>query len=564
MNMIIFRPNMLEVRSRKQIRVLGLILLCSPLMRVAAEKAALPARVTFQLPDGVYVDVGNESGLTPELTGQAHHVTGQVWTFEVQHTARKTALLRLRGLDPREDLRDTTLELIFDPPQATVTKGRDEHRSSVEDPNARDTEATFVPLLTPVQRTPKSVASRNIGHGHVQVNQVWQSASDSRYEYGVTRMSTAGSLERLRASPWSLEWSGQATYRTGNAYQSHRDYQDIVPYIHLASLYRPMPEEGFVRLGRFLPRELPGVGYLDGAQSEIQRADLWRFGVAGGLKPRQTDLAISGEEPTVVGYTTLEAGERNRRYYSGTLGLLGSLYDGQTDRLAILWDQKADLGSRTHLYGTLELDMGIADTPTQTGAQLTRLDYYVTTQLTRVLTLRGGIDHWERPDTQAERARLGFADDRFFDTGYWRYWIGGQQRILSHWTASQEISLMDSTTSDTYTHWRLGLARHGLANWSGATLRGTVFNLEGGGLDGYGATFSAYLPLHDTRWSLQPALGLRWVETQAQSPDLSVTYLTLRFDGRLNNTWTVYGGISPSTGDSVDATLLDLGLRYRW
>lgn len=562
--MSLFHNNALGLKRWNPLRILALVLLCSPRVLVAAEEVKLPARVTFQLPDGVYVDVGTESGLVAELTGQAHHVTGTVWTFEVQHSARKTALLRLRALDPREDLRGTTLELVFDRVDAPVDSGRDDPMSPTVDPNATDTETAFVPLLTPVQQTPKSVSSRNVGHGHVQVNQAWQSASDSRYEYGVTRMSTAGSLERLQASPWSFEWSGQATYRTGNAYQSHKDYQDIVPYIHLASLYRPLPEDGFVRLGRFLPRELPGVGYLDGAQSEVQRADVWRFGVAGGLKPGRTDLAVSGDEPTVVGYTTLEAGERNNRYYSGTLGLLGSLYDGQADRLAILWDQKADLGSRSHLYGTLEFDLGIADTPTQEGPQLTRLDYYVTTQLTRVFTLRGGIDHWERPDTQAERARLGFDDNRFFDAGYWRYWIGGQQRILSHWTASQEISLMDSGTAENYTHWRLGLARHGLANWSGATLRGTIFNLEGGGLDGYGATFSAYLPLYDARWSLQPALGFRWVETQAQSPDLSITYLSLRFDGRLNNAWTAYGGISPSTGDSADATLFDLGLRYRW
>jgi len=544
--------------------LLWLVLFSSPRFLGAAEQQTLPARVTFQLPDGVYVDVGTESGLQAELTGQAHHASGQVWTFEVQHTARKTALLRLRGLDPREELRDHTLELVFKPADVVAKPGADNPTSSTDDPNATDSGAAFVPLLTPMQQTPKATASRNVGHGHVQINQAWQSASNSEQEYGVTRLSTAGSLERLQASPWSFEWAGRAAYRTGNAYQSHSDYQEIVPYIHLASLYRPLAEDGFVRLGRFLPRELPGVGYLDGVQTEVKQSDLWRFGVAGGLKPGRTDLAVSSKEPTVTGYTTLEAGQRNERYYSGTMGVLGSLYNGQADRLAVLWDQKADLGARTHLYGTLEFDLGIADTPTQKGSQLTRLDYYITTQVTRVFTLRGGVDHWERPDTQAERARLRINDDRYFDSGYWRYWIGGQQRIQSHWTTSQEISLMDSATDRNYTHWRLGLARNGLGDWSGATLRGTFFNMEGGGLEGYGATFSAYLPMANARWSLQPALGFRWAETEAESPDLSITYFTLRFDGRMTDAWTLYGGISPATGDGVSATLFDLGFRYRW
>jgi hypothetical protein len=39
------------------------------------------------------------------------------------------------------------------------------------------------------------------------------------------------------------------------------------------------------------------------------------------------------------------------------------------------------------------------------------------------------VDHWERPDNHAERDLLVLADDRFFDSGFWRYWVGSDQNL---------------------------------------------------------------------------------------------------------------------------------------
>ncbi|MCP4452972.1 MAG: hypothetical protein GY809_16035, partial [Planctomycetes bacterium] len=149
----------------------------------------------------------------------------------------------------------------------------------------------------------------NISHGRFQLRQAFQSGADNPLDYSVTRFNTSGSIERLQGGDWSFEWSGDARLRAGDAYRDHSDYQAIKPNVYRAVFQHPLENEGFLRFGRFLPRELPGIGYLDGVQRETHREGPWRFGVVAGLKPDRIRLAASGDEPTIASYATVEAGQ---------------------------------------------------------------------------------------------------------------------------------------------------------------------------------------------------------------------------------------------------------------
>lgn len=54
------------------------------------------------------------------------------------------------------------------------------------------------------------------------------------------------------------------------------------------------------------------------------------------------------------------------------------------------------------------------------------------------------------------------------------------------------------------------------------------------------------------------------LEAKPQSEDFTLSYLSLRVNGRLSSNWILFGGFTHSYGDSVDSSLLDIGLRYRW
>ena len=540
---------------------IALLLLLIPALPLrAAEESGVHAVVTYQIPEGIYVNAGTERGLQKGLRGSAVLGNGQAVDFEVVQAARNTALIRLDGYvagTASPPLRDQPITLSFNaPPQAPAP-------ATAATTTTGESTEPFVPLLAPQPHDAHSRSLSSTSYGHVGIQQSFQTSSDSRQQFAVTRFNTSGTLERILETPWSFVWSGNARYRTGEAYKKRDDYQTIQPYLYRASLERPMDIGGFLRIGRFLPLELPAIGYLDGAQLEFHRDGPWRAGIAGGLKPDRQNLDFSAKEPTLAAYLGLETGTRGKAYYSGTAGLLGAFYDGQADRLAALLDQRIDFGPRLNIYSTAEFDFGVADTTNST-AQLTRLDLTASLRIHKYVTLRAGLDHWQRPDTHAQRDLLEVIDSSLFDNGYWRYWVGGQHNLPWKLRLNEEIAYTVSDASDNAARWRLGMTRTGLFAWRSASVTASFYNLEFMGSGGYGGLLSAYLPFWQGRFTVRPAAGLRWLSEAGLANNLEVTYYSIYLDGNLFKSWALTGGITVTQTDGADAALIDLGLRYKW
>jgi len=480
----------------------------------------------------------------------------------VVQVTRKLATLRLAGhSDRQEGLVGQAVELVFerDTPEEQSRDKKSPTNSLATADNDR-----FVPLLAPPQWTLGLPEASNIFHGQMRVRQSLQTDNENLRDYSVTHFSSSGSLDRIEGSKWSFEWSGDLAYRDGDAYRYHPDYQEPRLDLYMGSFQHPLADDGFLRLGRFLPRELPGIGYVDGVQGQIHRGEHISLGAVAGFRPDRYNLDFSADEQLLTGYATFEAGIRPGPYYSGTAGILGTLYEGQSDRLAMLFDQRASLGPLFSLYSTAEVDFDAGGAQTRTGTNLTRLDVSAVSRLSSYLTFRAGLDHWQRPDNRAERDLLLYEDDRFFDDGYWRYWVGSDQGLFWNLRLSEDVSFIDSPTNDYDPQWRVGLTRTGLFSWRDAGTTVTVYNLVANGIDGYGGRLSAHLPLWKHKLLIMPVAGFRTVEVEPQSREFELTYLSLRTNGRLSPNWSLFGGFTHSYGDRVDSTLLDLGLSYRW
>ncbi|MGB2862360.1 MAG: hypothetical protein WBC05_03465, partial [Sedimentisphaerales bacterium] len=230
----------------------------------------------------------------------------------------------------------------------------------------------------------------------------------------------------------------------------------------------------------------------------------------------------------------------------------------------LLFDQRAGVGPLFTLYSTAEVDFDAGGAKTRTGTNLTRLDVSAVSRLSLDLTFRAGLDHWERPDNRAERDLLLYDDDRYFDDGYWRYWVGSDQGLPWNLRLSEEVAYIDSDTYDYDARWRVGLTHTDLFSWQGASVTATVYNIAVEGMDGHGGRLSAYLPFMKHKLFIQPMAGFQMLEVEPQSREFEMTYLSIRINGRLSANWTLLGGFTHSYGDRVDSTLLDLGLRYRW
>jgi len=188
----------------------------------------------------------------------------------------------------------------------------------------------------------------------------------------------------------------------------------------------------------------------------------------------------------------------------------------------------------------------------------------MTSRLHPLLTLRAGAGHWQRADTLSQRDQFLYVDDRLFDDGYWRYWVGGRHKLPGKLDLNEELAYTVSDATDDAMRWRVGLTRTGLFGWRFANIGATVYNLESQTASGYGGLLRAYLPFWDGRLSVNPSASMRWIDPSDGGEGLTVSYYTIQLDGRITKTWTLSGGVTSTSGPGADALLFDLGLRYSW
>lgn len=540
-------------------------LLSTPLFAV---DVPVECQLVYETADGFFVDVGINEGLEAGEKGWLRRDGEQIGQIEVIRVAQESALLRLvSGLSRDLGLAGERITILFDRPEPTPTRppvGRE------PSPTLRDraaTEEPFVPLLAPPGMKDAGFSdAENIFHGTFTTRQIFQLSSDGDTDYSITRGRTSGSLERIGRSPWTLEWSGEASYRTGDL-EYVRDFEQIRLEVYRLALFRRFDDESFVRIGRFIPRELPSVGFLDGIHGEKVLTKHIRVGSMLGFKPERDGLNVVFEEPTAVAYTTFEAGDRLKFHYTGTAGVLASLYEGDADRLAILIDQRMNFG-KLSLYSTSDVDLDIGAAEVHDGPRVTRWDVSAAYSLTSWLGLRAGVDRFERPDTEAERdfINTGALDpEDFYDRGFWRYWTGANHALFWNLYLSEEVSLTDSEDENYTFRWNASLTRSGLPWLPAASLTVTAYNLNGGETEGYGGRISAYLPFSSYGLSLHPSVAARKLESDLIDDDeFEVADASLRVNWVLSPSWTVSAGGSYAFTDDVQRSLFDLAFTFRW
>lgn len=338
-----------------------------------AAPVTVGSHVTYQVPEGIYVDAGRNQGLRQGLQGTLRLDDGRVFQFEVLYVASKSSLLRLTSPpEGQEGIVGRSADVTFESPaqagRAAGQAGADANgMPRPGGPATAGPDKDFIPLLSPIKVPAGQPRTQDVFHGRVQLRRMMQTDSLG-HDYSRTLLDSSGDLDRMGGSGWSFQWSGALSYRDGAAMQSSPDYEALRPDLYRASLQHPWLGTGFVRAGRFLPHELPAIGYVDGVQGEIPGSDHLHFGAVAGLRPDRQDMAATAREPLAGAYTTLEAGHRDGPSYSGTLGLLSSLYEGRTDRLSVLFDQKAGLGPKLAAYSTAEVDLDVGNAQTRTGA----------------------------------------------------------------------------------------------------------------------------------------------------------------------------------------------------
>lgn len=508
----------------------------------AAAEGSTRARVLYATADEVYIDAGAQAGLAPGDLGTLERGGSALGRVEVTDASRTSARLRLVG------------------PFSDAPRPGD---SVVIAATFRETPAEaggdFVPLLAPKPGS-KTTAPPTPSdfHGTARVRHLFQRGGPDGTDYALSRVELSSGWERLGGSSWSFVIDGQASYRSGPAYQGTLDFEEVRADVYRLVAEGPLGDNGFARVGRFAPAELTSFGFMDGALLQIKTAH-WRWGALGGARPVGSERRPSTERPTAGIYAAHRAGLGRRARTEGTMGVMADYFKGELDRLAFLWDERTQLSARTSVSASAEVDKNVTDATGTPSAQWTRLN--VTGRWTpgRSFSLSAGVDRHESGLPRPSDGTAGSPTK----TRYLRYWAGAGQALGAGWRADGDVSLYAASTDEAPPLWRAGLSKTGLPGMRGGYLNANIYNVDGGGLQGLGAQASAGLPMFRGRLYVAPSARARNAARAGEEKKWKLIDAALRTDWRMDPL-TFFAGVTRADSEPSRATLVETGLEIRW
>lgn len=422
----------------------------------------------------------------------------------------------------------------------------------------------FVPLLAPVAAKKTALSSAStVFHGRLRAAQVYQSVAPSRAWYSSTRLDSDGSLERLGGGAWSFDWAGNASRRDGSSVSSADDYRKISPHLYRGVLTRKWENTSLVRLGRFYPAELSGIGYVDGGQADAFVSEGFRVGAAAGARPDRMNMGFSGKENLGAAYASVERGELRKLYYSGTLGIMRTLYDGKGDELAAMLDQRTDLGPKVNLFSTMQLDRNTGAAVLHKGTRLTRMNLNLNLAATDKASFRANVNHYEPFDTAADRALAG-GTTYYLNNGYWRYSGGASQSFGSGWRFDEDLSATNTVGFWTPGQWRLALGKVGLPGFPSGMMTASAYSMYNPSGPDYGASLTAGLPFLADTLNLDLTGGARYGPTSVERRRFRIGDASLHANWRPSRWWSFDAGVSRSWQESIHSTIVNAGATWRW
>ena len=366
-----------------------------------------------------------------------------------------------------------------------------------------------------------------------------------------------GAVTQDGAAGWQLGMSASED-------SNHRTQPEAAQSASLDAftLERSYTDRGFVRLGRYQAQQLTAVGRLDGLQGELRLRDNLSGGVMAGFRSH-TSSDIESTEPVAVAYLRTQLEDSDRTLYSGTFGFLGSAYDGEMDRAALLIEQQTTLAGKLALDATTEIDLDAFSELEEHVAPLTRLRLSGTLPVTSALTLRAGLRRDRRPDTRAERALYGGTDEEYTE-GTWTHWTGASTQLPLGFKLGGEISVRDGIADENNgTDGKVSVSRRGLPLLPQAATHASVYTQGVGEARATAARLTTDVSWFEGRVSLQPSVTVSMDAPEDSS--LREDALAVRAQWSPTPSWRVASGMSyRADGIDKDEALVEVGYQHTW
>jgi hypothetical protein len=240
------------------------------------------------------------------------------------------------------------------------------------------------------------------------------------------------------------------------------------------------------------------------------------------------------------------------------------MYKGIGDELALLYDQRVDLGPKLNFYSTSQIDFNNGAAKVRNGPRLTRIDFYGNAPVAKFLGFRAGFSHYERPDINAERDLSGQENLSSFDKGTWRYWASSTQYLIWKLQLDEEVAVLRTPDNADQTLWRGGVTRRGFFFIPNAQITVSGYNLNKSEGEGYGGLLAALLPFLDNRLNINLLGGFRYSGKVGEPKKFRTNDFSVQGNWRITRAWELGFGFTRSFQDYIQTTIIDGSLAYRW
>jgi len=346
--------------------------LCCALARPALAQGV--ARVSYRTREIVFVTAGRDDGLAVGDTVTILREDGSALvTGVVVSAALHSASVRLTGPD---DGLATGLQVAFvpHPPEAPADSA-----GLAPPPDtavAGDSTAYAVPAAAP-RPPPRRL------HGGIHLEQYGSSTAANP---GMKTLQTVGALDLDApvASGVDLLVRTTTRYRSGESRALVGTPElTTIPY-QLELRLAPPGAAWSASVGRFVPADAMGLGYIDGARVDVRVAPGHRLGIIGGVVPEAERLRFSTDAKRIGGYWAFGTGERAQ----GSLSAAADFGQGARRRTEVAGQTYWRVASGVRVSGYGEVDLPVSGGPF-TGVRLTTLVGGVNADLP--FAVRGGL-----------------------------------------------------------------------------------------------------------------------------------------------------------------------------
>ena len=379
-------------------------------------------------------------------------------------------------------------------------------------------------------------------------------------------LTTSGRVAAHAGGEWSVNWNGNvAPQNTAFLWSQVEGDSSTFGWSDLY-VHGQVGPHGFVRAGRYQPERLSAIGRVDGVQGEVLLNQIVSTGVVAGFQAAE-GAEFKDTRSLAVAYLAAELAPVDTLQYTGTVGFLSTSYEGAIDRFAVLVEQNARLSRYLSVQSNSELDIyGLSESGGDSDLRLTAVNVSAESSMTSSFTLRAGFNHSKTPDIASERI-AATVDDRAFEEGTWRHWLGGTHKLPLDLELSGELAFEDSYEEDGFEDsWIVALKRTGILFLKDATLSASFFTRDEGELRGYGGTIVGNLPMLDTHLSLRPSVTLTLVEPGERSVQPTATDMSIHTQWKSNEHLSLFIGSTYNFVETVteDDGGAEVGIQFYW